>query len=307
MVDTTFAALKDKQDPLVFAALDWAVYLHKHASGLSYIPTDLFDTNGDLQAFADTDWKSAGEIQKKSGLDITADASYSSVEGYGSAQPRLMLPTSESFGINFTAQEWRKFILEMWLNQDLSLISATPGKGFKVRKSAELNLQYYTAVVIAKFGTTAAPIYPYFVFPKCIVTKRGNISGQIGAELPIPLTLTPFEDPTWTGGAGVFEFGVGGSGFDTIAEEAGFASAASAITVHPDTLALNASGNELGQLTVIDNNGFNRTAECTFASSDATKATVSSPGGLVRALAAGSTTITATLGAITDTCVVTVS
>jgi len=306
MAATTFAALKDKRDPLVFAALDWAMYLHPWASGVSYIPTDLCDSSGVLQAFTDTNWRSAGEIQKKSGLDITADASYSPVEGYGSSQPRLMLPTSEAFGINFTAQEWRKIILEMWINQDLSAISATPGKGFKIRKTAALNIQYYTAYAIAKFGTTAAPIYPYFVFPKCVVTKRGNISGQIGAELPIPLTLTPFEDPSWTGGAGVFDFGVAGSGVDGIAVNAGFASAAVSISMTPAAQTL-AVGEQL-QMLVIDNNGFDRTAECTFSSGTPARATVTSPGGRVTAVATGAAaTITATLGALTDTSAITVS
>jgi hypothetical protein len=78
---------------------------------------------------------------------------------------------------------------------------------------------------------------------------------------------------------------------------------ATSILVNPTAISLD--DGEVFQLQVEDNNGINRTAEASFVSGTPATATVSSSG-LVTAVAAGTSTITATLGALTDTCAVTV-
>ncbi len=78
---------------------------------------------------------------------------------------------------------------------------------------------------------------------------------------------------------------------------------ATSILVNPTAISL--EDGEVFQLQVEDNNGINRTAEASFVSGTPATATVSSSG-LVTAVAAGTSTITATLGALTDTCAVTV-
>lgn len=82
------------------------------------------------------------------------------------------------------------------------------------------------------------------------------------------------------------------------------------IVVTPSTDTIDLSNAETQQLAVVDSNSENRTAVCTYTTSDATKATVSS-GGLITPVGVGTATITATYRAAngrdyTDTCVVTV-
>lgn len=83
-----------------------------------------------------------------------------------------------------------------------------------------------------------------------------------------------------------------------------------AIEVTPSAVTLAAT--ETQQLTVTDSNGFDVTSACTFSSSATSKATVST-GGLITAVASGTSTVTASYtpptggSAVTDTCAVTVS
>lgn len=90
--------------------------------------------------------------------------------------------------------------------------------------------------------------------------------------------------------------------------------AVSAITA-PATAAVTAATgvNHTKQLVVKDSNGVDRTAVSTYASSDATKATVGASTGLITGVASGTATVTATYvnpdgsGNLTDTVAVTVS
>lgn len=301
MVATTFLELKGKNDPLVVSALDYLVLLHKWAPGAAYMPADLTDSSGVLQSVG-AGWFTSGEIQKKKGVDLTPDTQSSPVEGYGSSGPRRTILTAEGFTVDYLAQEWRKGNLEMWNNVDLSTTSATPGKGFHARKTSQLSMTYYSAIVIAYDGMPSAELYPWWMFGKVGVTKRAAMSGQQGAELGLPMTLTIFEDTEW---GALYDFGVAGSGFDAIATDAGFLSAATSITVSPATTTL-AVGGQL-QLLVLDNHGFDRTSEATYVSGTPAKATVTS-GGRITAVASGTSTVTVTLGALTPvTCAVTVS
>lgn len=82
-----------------------------------------------------------------------------------------------------------------------------------------------------------------------------------------------------------------------------FTTPATAIDVTPATVSRTVGQTQ--QLTVA-RTPLNASGTVTYASSDATKATVSATG-LITAVAVGSATITATLGGKTDTCVVTVT
>jgi uncharacterized protein YjdB len=61
------------------------------------------------------------------------------------------------------------------------------------------------------------------------------------------------------------------------------------------------------QLVVTDSNGVDRTLDCTYGTSNAARATVSSTGRVTAVASGSAATITATLGALTDTSAVTVS
>src|SRR5690606_13621250 len=208
MAPTTFLDLKAKNDALVMSARDWAVLAHKWAPGASYMPSALTDSSGVLQELS-AGWQHIGEIQKAAGVNFTPDTQTSPIEGYGSSNPRRTLVTSETFSIDFYAQEWRKTNLEMYHNTDLSTVTASPGVGWKARKSSQLGLQYYSILLIAQDGEVGSEVYPWFGYGKAAVTSRQAMSGQQNSELGMPLTLNIFEDSTW---GALYDFGVAGPG-----------------------------------------------------------------------------------------------
>ncbi|MFC9892111.1 Ig-like domain-containing protein [Nocardia sp. NPDC127579] len=301
MAATTFLALKDKQDPLVTSALDWLVLLHEWSAGASYMPTDLTDASGVLQTLP-AGWKTSGEIQKAAGVSLAPDTQTATIDGYGSPMPRREIMTGEAISIDYVAQEWRKINLELQHNMSLATVTAQPGKGFRARKTSALDVRYYSALVIAKDTNSGGDLYPFFMYPKCSVKKRGAMQGQIGKELGMPFTLGVLDDADF---GGSYDFGIAGAGFDSIATAAGFLGAPSSITVTPATQSLAVGGQV--QLLVVDNNGFDRTADCTWTTSNAARATVSTTGRVTAVATGTAATITATLGVLTGTCAVTVS
>lgn len=300
MAATTFRALKDKNDALVMSAQDWLVLLHDWTPGASYMPTDLTDASGVLQTLS-AGWFTSGEIQKAAGVQLAPDTQTSPIDGYGSSSPRRTMTTAEGFTVDYFAQEWRKKNLELWHNVDLSTTSAAPGKGFSATKTSSLTVRYYSALLIAQ-DEGVGSLYPFFKFPKVSVSKRGAMAGEQGKELGLPATLTVFEDADF---GGMYDFGIAGAGFDAIAQDAGFAAAATSINITPAAATL--AVGEQAQLLVIDNNGFDRTAECTYGTSNAGRATVSASGRVTAVAVGSAATITATLGALTDTAAITVA
>lgn len=300
MAPTDFRTLKDKNDALVMSAQDWLVLLHDWTPGASYIPADLCDSSGVLQTLP-AGWFTSGEIQKAAGVSLAPDTQTSPIDGYGSSSPRRTMITAEGFTIDYFAQEWRKKNLELWHNIDMASVPAAPGKGFRATKTSSLRVRYYSAILIAQDEGVGA-MYPYFMFPKVSVSKRGAMAGEQGKELGLPSTLTVFEDSDF---GGMYDFGVAGAGFDAIAQDAGFAAAATSINVTPAAATL--AVGEQAQLLVIDNNGFDRTAECTYGTSNAGRATVSASGRVTAVAVGSAATITATLGALTDTAAITVA
>ncbi|MFR9767053.1 Ig-like domain-containing protein [Nocardia sp. SC052] len=301
MAATDFLTLKDKQDPLVMSALDWLVVLHLWSPGAPYMPTDLCDSSGVLQTLP-AGWKTSGEIQKAAGVSLAPDTQTADIDGYGSPMPRRKIVTGESFTIDWIAQEWRKINLELAHNMDLSTVNAQPGKGFRAHKTSSLDVRYYSALVVAKDSNSGGNLYPYFMYPKTSVSKRAAMQGQIGKELGLGYTLTVLDDAEF---GGPYDFGVAGAGFDSIASTAGFATAATSITVSPAAASVAVA--EQLQLLVIDSNGFDRTAECTYGTSNAARATVSATGRVTGVATGAAATITATLGGLTDTAAITVA
>ncbi|MEV4155411.1 Ig-like domain-containing protein [Nocardia salmonicida] len=300
MAATDFRTLKDKNDALVMSAQDWLVLLHDWTPGASYIPADLCDSSGVLQTLPGG-WFTSGEIQKAAGVSLAPDTQTSPIDGYGSSSPRRTMLTAEGFTVDYYAQEWRKKNLELWHNVDLSTVPALPGKGFRATKTSSLRVRYYSAILIAQ-DEGVGSLYPFFMYPKVSVSKRGAMAGEQGKELGLPATLTVFDDADF---GGMYDFGVAGAGFDAIAQDAGFAAAASSINITPAAATL--AVGEQAQLLVIDNNGFDRTAECTYGTSNAARATVSASGRVTAVAVGSAATITATLGALTDTAAITVA
>lgn len=312
----SFQAMKNKQDPLVFASLNSLLVAHLWTPGADYIPSSLTDSTSGLLKPLSTGWSTLGEVQKKAGVSLTPNLKTSDVEGLGSMAPRRTLKTNEGIDIDFTAQEWRKINMSIFYGTDLSTVWADTLGQWVGHKSASPIQQYFSLIVMGRDTTPDGDIYPYWIFPKVAVTKIGKTGLNDGQEIEFPSTLSIYEDSDYVSGDGtvgpLYDFGVAGPGNLTNAQTGGFVLPTS-ITVTPATFTISHTVSpETQQLTVKDNENNDVTAFCTFSSGTPADATVSSSG-LVTAVATGSSVITVSYtpsgggSALTSTATATVS
>lgn len=289
-----FRTLKDKRDPLVVAPADWTILLHPWTSGASYVPSTIL-TGGNLLPSLDPGWKSSGELSKRAGITLTPDITTSDISGLGSLGPRLSKVTGESFSLDYEAQEWRKINLEAWSGADLSSTSFnTTSNEWRARKQSSGILRFYSALVIGFDGLPAAEVHPFFILPKVSVVKKGAMKLTDSDEASVPTTLKVYEDTAY---GSLWDFGIAGPGWAPYAASAGFLAAATSITASPATVSIPVGGHS--QIAVFDNNGANRTAECTFVSANPSRCTVDSAGMVTGVATGAAANVTSTLGALT--------
>ena len=209
-----FRLIKDKQDDLVLAATNIAFYLMPYKPDAD-LPKVVDDVTGNLLELPQGAF-SLGEIQKKAGVSLTPDLKTEGIQGYGSRASRRVFVTEENFDIDFTVQEIRKQAYEMFFGLDDADIT-TSGKATRMVKRASGSIRYYTLVGIAVDEAFSGEIYPFWVFPKVAVTKKGKMDLAEAQEMGMPMTFTMFE------ANGVqFEIGLAGAGWPALAKKAGF-------------------------------------------------------------------------------------
>lgn len=202
MTTTDFYTLKDKDDNLVFAAINMVVLLADYGAP---IPEELTE-NGKLKELG-SEWWTAGEIEQKSGVDLAPDMKVEGPEGYGSRGRRRDFITEETFNIDFTPQEARRRTLEMYY--DLGTGEYKNG-AYYAKKRRAAKMKEYSSIIIGYDGEPENEIYPYWIFPKVTVEKRGKQSVTQTNALTYPLTLAAKEDPAY---GALFGFGITGPGF----------------------------------------------------------------------------------------------
>lgn len=205
----TFASLKDKQDALVFAALDCLVLVKPHDG--TY-PETLTDASGELQALEG--FQSIGEFQKEAGVGLTFDKEVDGPEGYGSRGKRRYIVSNEGINLSVTAQEHRLNTLGIAYDADTkSLVAAGKGNqedgGFIVKKNRAARLPEYTVVVIGADGDPGQEIYPVWIVPKMTMTTAGDLNLSDSGALEFDLTFEGTESAEY---GSLYGFGYVGPG-----------------------------------------------------------------------------------------------
>jgi hypothetical protein len=306
---TNLTALKAAQRSLLLKPLDAAVFL---APWYTPAPLGMFtDTGANLQTLP-AGYQSVGLIDKKSGVAFARAVTAAPIESYGELQPTRDDLTSDITTLEFEPQETTQLTLALATNANLqqATVNATSGETYFAQPPTP-QIVYYSAIVIGKDGTDAAPIYVFKIMPKVAVTKWAGENWAPTNLMSQKMTLTAFKDDT----AGfAVAHGFGGIGWKNLVTKTGLA-AVTAITVTPATLALGHTGTAAvsAPLTVADQFGaVIPNSGVTFSTSAASIATVAATG-VVTGVAAGSATITGSytpagsFTALTATCVVTVS
>ncbi|MBF6411035.1 phage tail tube protein [Nocardia farcinica] len=294
-----FATDYRKGNPdLEIAALDWAILL---APKDTPIPVKFTDASGAIQPLSPL-YVPVGNLDKKAGTKLATAINSTPVETYGEQGPTRIIRKNRDTTVDFTMQQTSAVTLGTYWGQDFTAVEADAASGevnLVISENA-FNVEY-SLIMIGFDGEQDAEIYTIVDSGRATLSKSGDVTYNDDGIAMYPVTLQMLKHKT-LGYATRISYA--GPGWKPLASDAGFRAPATSITVHPSTADL--VDGEMLQLTVIDNHGVNRTADCTFDSSAPTDATVSATG-LVTAVDTGTATITATLGALTDTCSVTVA
>lgn len=208
-----FRTIKDKQDDLVIAATDIAVILYPY--GVDPGPI-VDDTTGNLLPLKPGAF-SLGEIQKAAGVNLSPEMSTEGVQGYGSRSQRRIFVTDESFSLDLTVQELRAKAWQAFYSIADEDIKTTQFSTRMVKRESN-NVPEFTMVMIAKDLLRTGELFPFWVFPKVVITQKGQISLTENTEIGTPMTFTVMSDDTGE----QFEIGLGGPAWPALAEKAGF-------------------------------------------------------------------------------------
>jgi hypothetical protein len=286
---TNLTALKAAQRALLLKPLDAAVFL---APWYTPAPLGMFTDSGSNLQTLPAGYQSVGLIDKKSGVAFARAVTAAPIESYGEMQPTRDDITADITTLEFEPQEITQLNLALTTNANLqqAIVNTTSGETyFSQPPTSQIN--YYSAIVIGKDGTDAAPIYVFKIMPKVAVTKWAGENWTPTNIISQKLTLTAFKDDT----AGfAVAHGFGGSGWKSLLTRAGL-QPVTAITVSPATLALGHTGAAAlsAPLAVADQfGGVIPNSSVVFSTSSGTIATVAASG-VVTGVAAGTATITA--------------
>jgi hypothetical protein len=225
---SSILSLKDKNDDLVVIPGDLAIVACPW--GTAEIPDSLTTgADGALNALP-VGWQSVGEIEKKSGAEISPDSKTADIEGYGSLVPRRTVKTAESVMLDFTAQEVRKINFGMFWGMDLSDIQANETTGeWRAIKRATTTVQFWSIMLFGIDGPEDNEVIPFWIFPKMSVVKSGKISLQMDGALSTPISLSAYEDNDF---GGYVAFGMAGKGNQTLNQSNGFGETVGTVVKH---------------------------------------------------------------------------
>ena len=307
---SAIATYQGGQSDLELASADCAILLRPVGSVL----TNLEDaTNGGLDATkigSGSGFVTVGNWTKKDGVKISNNPTINEIKSHGKGSPTALIASEAEKSLTYTPQEFKLINLKNAWGFSDSDVSAVSSKGGYTIQIPELPKNtYYQAVALSWTSYQGLDIYKYWLFNKVIVGKRSDVSLMDSDVITHGVTLTAQVHPALPGVPVIF--GACGAGVPALAAattDGSLYPVATGVTLSASTATLTAAAgvNHTKQLTVADNNGVDRTATATWASSQTAKATVSNTG-LITAVAAGTTNVTATYLGFTATCAVTVS
>ncbi|MEV6063872.1 hypothetical protein [Nocardia asteroides] len=219
MPATNLMALKDAQRELLLKPLDAAVFI---APWYTAVPTAFTDATGVLQTLP-TPYKSIGLIDKKAGVAFARNVTAAPIESYGELEPSRNDITGDTTTLEFEPQQTSALTLSLATSANVDAIKANAQSGevFFAQPSSE-QITYYSAIVIAKDGNDASPIYVFKVLPKVAITKYAGEQWTATNILSQKLTMTAFKDDT----AGyAVAHGFGGVGWKKLLTKAGIPNA----------------------------------------------------------------------------------
>ena len=206
----TFDSIKDHNTRLIRKALEGSVFMkrwaeddtpitqvYKAATGL-VIPVGYFDV---------------GVISKADAISWNRDTDTSDVESWGYGDPTRRDIIKDTSTVEFTMQESKRHVLEVYNSTDLSGVQADADGNVIVDKPRIPRSLRWRMFSLAKDGDGADAIYFLRSLPHGQVTSIAEQKWSEDEELSYKVTLTGFVDDAW--GTAVREVW-GGPGFDAV-------------------------------------------------------------------------------------------
>lgn len=204
-----FSTLKDKQDALVFAALDCLVLVKPYDGTF---PDSVTDADGGLKDLTADGFKTIGEFQKDAGVGLSFSKEVDGPEGYGSRGKRRYITSSEGLTITVTAQEHRLSTLGIVYDANTKEIGVKGNQedgGFILKKNRATRLPEYTVLVIGVDGESGEEIYPLWIIPKATMTSADDVTLSDSGALEFGLTFEATESAEY---GALYGFGYVGPG-----------------------------------------------------------------------------------------------
>lgn len=259
---------------------------------------------GDMSAAALAGTTSLGNLSKSGGYGLDNATTSNKIKTHGMAGPSRIIQSERNLTFTVEAQQTMRLTLELFFGTDLSGVtpSAKGGISFDI-PDLPIGKSYKMAFIARDLSPVdGQPHYVAYKGNKVQVDKVKAIKGQDNDIVAYGIDLVPLTDDGASSPLTYEEFGLGWKPLNSVTDTGFFP--VTSLTITPSSVSLAAAATQ--QLTVTDNNTFDRTAQATYSTSDPTKATVNAAG-LVTAVASGSATITATYKGVSANKTVTVT
>ena len=209
----TFDTIRDANARLIRKALAGVVFIKRYAPADPAI-TQVYTTATGLKIPAG--YVDVGAISKSAAVKFARDTASADVESWGFSEPTRRDLTRDVASMQFTMQESKKRVFELYNGVDLTSVVADAEKNIVIDKPTRPNNYDWRAFTLSKDGDGADAIYFMKWLPFCQVTAVEDQTWSEEAEVSYTVTLTGFEDPTlktsvreiW-GGPGIDTAGMG--------------------------------------------------------------------------------------------------
>lgn len=190
----TFSALTQRLDTAIRKGLEGAVFVKRFDAADTAIAT-LKDATGLLAL--PTGYLDVGRLTKDQGVQWTRSVDNSEVESLGAAEPTRIDTVTDTTGLQFTAQESKKAVFQLYDGIDLTTkIQAANGNVTWDKPDRPASI-YYRVFVLFKDGDGVDAVYFAKWLPRAMITERGEQSWNENDELQYPITMSAFVDPVF--------------------------------------------------------------------------------------------------------------
>lgn len=149
--------------------------------------------------------------------NFTREQNWTPLESHGRREPSRRINTQDIDGLEVTAQETSRLVLELFNDMDLSGVEPSASGTVKFKKAQTPMGGLWHIIGVAKDGDGPTAKYVVRQFPRAQVTEMGNREMSQEQEIRYPLTFTAYTDPNL--GTSAIDL-IGGPGWDP--ERAGF-------------------------------------------------------------------------------------